>query len=106
MRFQIFLLIFIVAGKLVAQDMVEWRGPHRSGVYPDKDLLRSWPEGGPKLLLTIDGIGNGYSSPVVYKSNIYVTGRKDTMDVISAYSPEGQKKWETFHQIISGYGRE
>lgn len=95
MRLQIFLWIFIVAGKLVAQDLVEWRGPHRSGVYPDKNLLRSWPEGGPKLLLTIDGIGNGYSSPVVYKSNIYVTGRKDTMDVISVYSPEGQKKWET-----------
>jgi outer membrane protein assembly factor BamB len=95
MRLRIFLLLLFLSGNLFAQDIVEWRGPNRSGVYPDKDLLKSWSENGPKLLLELDKIGNGYSSPVVYKNTIFVTGLKDTLDVISAYDITGQKKWET-----------
>lgn len=95
MRLLMFFILIFLSASISAQDLVEWRGPNRSGNYPDQNLLKSWPEGGPKLLLAIDGVGNGYSSPVMYKNIIYVTGRKDTMDVISAYSPEGKKKWET-----------
>ena len=95
MKLQIFLLIFFIAGNLFAQDLVEWRGPNRTGIYPDQNLLKSWPENGPSLLLELNDIGNGYSSPVVYKNTIYVTGRKDTLDVISAYEINGTKKWET-----------
>ena len=99
MKLLIFLLIFIVAGNLFAQDLVEWRGPNRTGIYQDQNLMKSWPENGPQLLLELKGIGNGYSSPLVYKNTIYVTGRKDTLDVISAYKINGQKEWET------AYGR-
>lgn len=89
------LFTFIFSGNLFAQDLVEWRGPNRSGIYPDQNLLKSWPENGPSLLLELNDIGNGYSSPVVYKNTIYVTGLKDTLDVISAYTTDGAKKWET-----------
>ena len=93
--FTILLLTLIFSGDLFSQDVVEWRGPNRSGIYPDQNLLKSWPANGTKLLLELDKIGNGYSSPVVYKNTIFVTGRKDTLDVISAYEMDGQKKWET-----------
>ena len=93
------LFTFIFSGNLFAQDLVEWRGPNRSGIYPDQNLLKSWPENGPSLLLELNDIGNGYSSPVVYNNTIYVTGRKDTLDIISAYEMNGKKKWET------AYGR-
>ena len=79
MKLLIFLLISFLAGNLFAQDLVEWRGPNRSGIYPDQNLLKSWPENGPSLLLVLNDIGNGYSSPVVYKNTIYVSGRKDTL---------------------------
>ncbi len=95
MRLLIFLPVFFLSISLFAQDIVEWRGPNRSGVYPDQNLLKVWPEKGPKMVLEINNIGNGYSSPVVYKNVIFVTGLKDTMDVISAYDMTGQKKWET-----------
>ena len=95
MRLLLFLLIFFLSGSLYSQDIAEWRGPGRQGVYSDKNLLKVWPEKGPKLLLELNDIGNGYSSPVVYRQNIFVSGRKDTMDVISAYSVDGKKKWET-----------
>ena len=85
-------LIFIFSGSLFSQDLVEWRGPHRSGIYPDQNLLKRWSGNGPQLLLELKDIGNGYSSPVVYKNTIFVTGRKDSLDVLSAYDMNGKKE--------------
>lgn len=97
--FASFLLTVLLSGSLFAQDVVEWRGPSRSGVYPDKNLLKSWPEKGPQLLLELNDIGGGYSSPVVYKNTIYVCGLKDTLDAVSAYAMNGQKKWQTAYGL-------
>ena len=97
--FTFILLTFIISGNLFSQDLVEWRGLNRTGNYPDQHLLKSWPEKGPQLLLGLKDIGNGYSSPIVYKNILYVTGRKDTLDVVLAYEMNGNKKWQT------AYGR-
>ena len=43
----------------------QWRGPRRDGISEEKGLLSRWPEGGPKLLWKVDGLGRGWSSPVV-----------------------------------------
>lgn len=91
------IIVLMLAGKVFSQDVVEWRGPHRQGIYPDQGLLNSWPAEGPKLEQEIKNIGNGYSSPIVYNQTIFVTGRKDTMDIISAYETNGTKKWETVY---------
>ena len=99
MKLLLILWLIVLSTSVFSQDIVEWRGPGRLGVYPDKNLLKVWPEKGPKLLLELNNIGNGYSSPVGYGQNIFVTGRKDTMDVITAYATDGTKKWET------AYGR-
>ena len=95
----ILLLTFLISGNVFTQDLVEWRGFNRTGSYPDQNLLKTWPEKGPQLLLELTAVGNGYSSPIVYKNTLYVTGRKDTLDVVSAYEMNGNKKWET------SYGR-
>ena len=66
------ILTFLLSGNLFSQDKVEWRGPNRTGIYPDINLLKSWPENGPQLLLELKDIGSGYSSAIVYKNIIYV----------------------------------
>jgi outer membrane protein assembly factor BamB len=67
----------------------------RDGIYPEKGLLKKWPEAGPKAELQIVGIGKGYSQPIVYKGVIYTTGiKKDTMDVLSAYDLKGKLLWD------------
>lgn len=76
---------------------VQWRGPNRDGKYPDKGLLKEWPEDGPKLLLKKEGLGGGYSTPVLYKDIIYVTGRRDTLEVITALVMDGEILWETIY---------
>ncbi len=54
-----------------SQEVLEWRGADRSGNYPGTNLLKSWPEGGPDFLWEFDGLGNGYSSPVITSKNIF-----------------------------------
>ena len=41
-------------------------------------------------------MGDGYSSPTVTDDAIYITGRKDSSDVLIALTLEGKKKWEQF----------
>ena len=86
-----FVFILLVSCNEIAQ----WGGPDRNGIYPDKGLLKTWPPDGPPLILKIENVGKGLSQPVVYKDVIYVTGlRSDTIDVIGAYNMEGKLLWE------------
>ena len=78
-----------------AQEEVGFRGVERSGHFPDKSLLKKWPEPGPELFLKIEGIGKGYSSPIVVNETIYVTGiKEDTIDMLSAYTLDGEMLWD------------
>jgi len=43
--------------------LVQWRGPNRDGQFPETNLLKSWPENGPELILKVEKIGKGWSSP-------------------------------------------
>jgi outer membrane protein assembly factor BamB len=74
-----------------------WRGPNRSGVYIESDLMKSWPIEGPPLVWEVSGIGTGFSSVTVVDDVIYITGKKDSVDVLTALSPDGKKKWETVY---------
>ena len=78
-----------------APDWPQWRGPRRDGVSEEKGLLQSWPDGGPKLLWKVSGIGRGYSSPIIVADRIYITGDQDKELVISAFSLDGQPRWKT-----------
>ena len=53
-------------------DWPQWRGPERNGVSRETGLLKQWPAGGPKLLWQVNEIGDGYSTPVVVGSRIYL----------------------------------
>jgi outer membrane protein assembly factor BamB len=92
------LLIFFAASlNVVFGQLYEWRGPGRTGIYNETGLLKSWPDGGPKLLWEATGMGDGYSSVTVTDNTIFVTGRKDKSDVLTALTLDGKKKWETVY---------
>lgn len=73
----------------------QWRGLQRTGHFNETGLLKQWPDSGLTELLVIEDIGNGYSTPVVYKDVIYVTGQQDTLDVLTAYHMNGEQLWRT-----------
>lgn len=74
-----------------------WRGPMRDGKFNETGLLKAWPAEGPELLLTVEGIGKGYSSPIAEDSFIYTTGMVDSMDCVSCIDMAGTVKWKTVY---------
>jgi outer membrane protein assembly factor BamB len=57
-----------------ADDWPQWRGPNRDGVCTETGLLKSWPEGGPKLLWELTGLGIGFSSLSIVDGRLYTMG--------------------------------
>ena len=96
---RLFISIIISAAFLPVAfgQLYEWRGPARTGIYNETGLLKKWAEGGPALLWEATGMGDGYSSATVTGDAVYLTGRKDSSDVLIALTPEGKTKWETIY---------
>ncbi len=91
------LLIVLTALCLVqsafSTDVIQWRGNDRTGTYPEKNLLDSWPEDGPKMLWSTEELGIGYSGPVIVGDTVYITGTSD------------DKKQELIYAIDSKSGK-
>jgi outer membrane protein assembly factor BamB len=96
-------VIFVLSGTgiAVAQLQYGWRGEGRTGIYKDAMLLKSWPETGPSLLWESLEAGNGFSSATVTEDAVYISGKKGENDVLTAYTQEGKKKWETVYGKVS-----
>lgn len=93
MRKYLLLIVLSIPTCLFSQ-AAQWRGPQRNGIYPDTTLLKSWPAGGPELAFSLTGIGSGYSSAVESKGIIYITGKKDSLDYLSAINQKGELIWQ------------
>jgi len=96
-------IILVVTGLLAAScaregnGFSQWRGPNRDGIYPEKNLLKEWPEGGPELLWSFEGLGCGHSSVAVTGGIVYATGVPDTINskgILYAFDLKGSFLWE------------
>lgn len=58
----------------VRQDWAQFQGPNRDGTSPETGLLKAWPEGGPKVLWTID-VGRGFGGAAVRDGEVYLLDR-------------------------------
>jgi outer membrane protein assembly factor BamB len=77
-------------------DWVQFRGPNRDGISPDKGLLTQWPKDGPKLIWKAEGLGIGFSSVSVAGSRIFTMGdTKGQSYVICVDRTSGEKLWAT-----------
>jgi hypothetical protein len=72
----------------------QFRGPNRDGKFPESNLLREWPEGGPELLLEFEGIGEGWSSVISDGKRIYASGKAGDMDQLTCIDFEGNQLWQ------------
>ena len=88
---------FFLSSTMIYGQLYEWRGPGRTGIYNETGLLKKWPASGPKLVWEAEGMGMGYSSATVTDDAVYVTGRKEANDVLTALTPDGKKKWEVIY---------
>jgi outer membrane protein assembly factor BamB len=80
-----------------ASDWPQWRGPDRNGVSQERGLLKQWPAEGPKLLWQVNDIGDGYSTPAVVGTRIYLlSNRGMENEFVQALSTQdGKPVWTT-----------
>ncbi|PIU91000.1 MAG: hypothetical protein COZ06_25970 [Armatimonadetes bacterium CG_4_10_14_3_um_filter_66_18] len=81
----------------VAEEAPSWpqfRGPQGDGVSTETGLLKQWPEAGPKLLWTAEGLGFGFGSVTVGGGRIYAAGDRDKHTVVTALNMEGAVQWQ------------
>jgi len=95
MRRTIFALITsIISLTIAAQDIAQWRGPNRNGIYNETGLMKKWPDTGPKMLWHFDELGEGYSSAAVTSTGIYTTGMINGTGYVFALDLNGKLLWK------------
>ncbi len=93
------LMAGLLAGSGMASDLkTDWnqfRGPSRDNLCKETGLAESWPEGGPELLQTITGIGEGYASVSLAGELMYTMGNVDGGEhVIALNRKTGEIVWK------------
>ncbi len=97
MKNRLKLITTIVALSVTSVFAADWPclyGPRRDHTSEQKGLLRSWPQGGPKVLWTVP-MGPGFGGPAVSRGQVYVLDRDekvgDTLRVLDLAS--GKPLW-------------
>jgi outer membrane protein assembly factor BamB len=91
-------LIAVVAlvASVQAADWPQWRGPNRDGISRETGLMQAWPAGGPRVIWTATGLGEGYSSLAVAGGRVYTQGQRGSRQYVMAFDVKtGAKVWET-----------
>lgn len=72
----------------------QWRGPRRDGICDETGLLLNWPEGGPRLLWKTNGLGGGYSAPILTGGRLFLAGDVGEELRIFALDFLGRRLWQ------------
>ncbi len=75
------------------QSIAQFRGPDRNGVFPESDLLKSWPEEGPELLWSREDLDRGYASVSVTDEAIYLAGLEGKDEYLTVLDFQGNNLW-------------
>ena len=73
----------------------QWRGARRDGISNERGMLANWPSAGPRLLWKAEGIGRGWSSPIVTGEAVFITGDVGSNLVIFSFDPYGHLNWRS-----------
>ncbi len=89
--------------KAHSTDWPEFHGPRRGSICTETGLLKHWPEEGPPLLWTIEGLGRGYSTVSIAGTTLYTMGDRlgpagtdeEVQQVIAFDLPSRRELWAT-----------
>ncbi len=88
---------FWVDCRPVAAEAPFWprfHGPNGTNRSSETGLLKQWSDGGPRLLWTARGIGEGFATVAIADGMIYTDGNIDGKTVIAALDLDGQILWQ------------
>lgn len=82
-----------LAPALEAQDWPQWRGPERNGAVAASNAPADWPASLRRAWRL--EVGEGYSSPVMAAGRVFVHGRRDPYEVVTAVDlATGEVLWQ------------
>lgn len=94
------IILFLSGEDVAAQVKCEWPGFHgrdRTNKSTETGLLKEWPANGPKLVMTIEGLGEGYSSVAIADGLIYTAGSVKNQPWIFAFNLQGKLVWKSMN---------
>lgn len=89
-----FWILVLVLPEETYGQVLQWRGPHRNGIYSEGGLLKKWPEKGPDLIWSYEGLGAGHGNVGFGKDKIFILGMPDTTGVLYAFDYKGKLLWK------------
>jgi outer membrane protein assembly factor BamB len=98
-KFILFIFLFFAGSIGHAKVLSQWRGPQRDGIYSAKNLAKQWPQDGPKMLWSFEGLGQGHGAVAVANNKIYVAGMTDSMGVLYALDFSGSLLWKNEYDL-------
>ena len=88
--------ILLLAGALLQgckQEVYQWRGTHRDGVFQESDLLDSWPEEGPGVEWR-QPVGGTFAQLAVMGDAVFTaTSDEEKEYIVSLYRQNGKERW-------------
>jgi outer membrane protein assembly factor BamB len=92
----VIVIICFFQTNVISQEIAQWRGDNRDGIYHETGLLKQWPEAGPTLLWHYDDLGPGHASAAVTNEMVYTAGTSpDGIGFVVALDHEGHLIWKT-----------
>jgi len=79
------------------QSEPEWpsfHGADRQNKSDETGLLKTWPAGGPELLWSVSGLGEGYASVSIADGMIFTSGVFEDQTYVFAYDLDGKPVWK------------
>ena len=82
-------------------DWPQFNGPLRDRICREEGLLQQWPEGGPKLLWKLEGLGRGFSTVAIAGGRIFTMGdlgddeQQESQFVLAYDLHTRQRLWST-----------
>jgi outer membrane protein assembly factor BamB len=87
--------VLLASSLCFAADWPGFRGPNRDGKSPETGLMKEWPQDGPKMLWSVEGLGIGFSSAAIADGRIFTTGMDENKQgIIFAFDLAGKPKWQ------------
>ena len=76
-----------------AHSWPQFHGPDRDNISRETGLLKTWPNDGPTLVWTADGLGEGYSSVSIANGMVFTAGNIEEDTVVTALNMKGEVLW-------------
>lgn len=95
----VFVMFSFIVGcadqELPGNEWPSFHGPDRTNKSSETGLLKEWPQGGPELLFTVSGLGEGFSSVSIADGMIFTSGTVDKQPYVFAFDLMGKQVWKT-----------